>query len=179
LVYLVEMRSRILFALPFLALSLLGNSCNVRVGSNLPPPPPPPDSGEGEPDQNGLTILIRAGDQIDPPGEPTPSTTTGQGLLAVSLSMSTLSSPLLHPRALGESGGNPATGERGVGGSEPGFGMNVLAAGARSDNPPTGAVPEPGAAILFGAGLVVASLARRPRPRVSLNDRGAYGLTIR
>jgi len=144
------MRRFIPALLPFLALAVMGNSCEFRAGVNNSLPPA---EGETPREGNGLLVLVRSGDAIQP--LETEALGGLQEGVAAALSVSALSSPIFASPEVA-----------------PASPMEVLAAEAWVEAPgiptilpptgqPTAAVPEPSGLLLFAGGLCLTSLIKR------------------
>ena len=150
------MRRSLLPLLPLVALVLMGNSCEFAARSGSPPPPRSDAEGpvQGPVQGNGLLIRVRVGD--------IPSSTQARPVFAVraivgaALGVSALSASGI------ESGAEPGTTtvEGPASPGEPWLRERVESLAAHSARPvspssPVGAIPEPGAGLLFAVGLTV------------------------
>lgn len=137
--------------LPFVALALMGNSCEFRAGVNNSLPPA---EGEAPGEGSGLRVLVRSGDPIE---QLAVAPALGmEGSVAAALSMSALTSAHFTES------------------EEPDLSSEAFAAKDLAAPPgiptvsqpserPVSAVPEPSGMLLFAAGICAASIMRRKR----------------
>ena len=142
------MRRFLLPILPFIALALMGASCEFKAGVNNPVPTRDADAPR---DETGLLVVVRTGDPILESASSTGESV--ESLVAVALSMSTLTAQEdVEPTEL-ELMRTELNGDR----AEPLGAVRATTVLAR----PSAAIPEPSGLLLFGCGICLSAIVRR------------------
>jgi hypothetical protein len=149
-----SVRNSLLPILPLVALALMGNSCEFRAGVSNPPPS---EEAERPRDSDGgLIIAVSTGDGIVPPDTIVASNATSTDpLVARALSMSMLASPTFAP--------SDADVMTAAAVAEDWLPSSISSGDVGREERPAGAIPEPGAALLFACGVCVISTGLRRR----------------
>ena len=165
--YSFAMRRPPISLLAVLCVCLLGSDCEFRVSSGSPIRPPPEEGEPPEEPDNGLVVVVRAGELAEQSSGAAPVYTLADVAPAIATSFLPDSGEAMTwslPEVSGATDRIPDFFPAAELPAEPAA-VGLVAISREAPTGPTAAVPEPRGLLLFAAGLALSTLVLRRAPR--------------